>query len=82
MRTLIPLAFRVVVGDGGNDVCPAQRLRFHDVLFVRQGYQLEDFISSGLFRETRIYINSPVVYFTDASAVEANMEIPTTKKSC
>lgn len=31
----------IYVGDGSNDLCPAQALMRHDVLFVRAGYGLD-----------------------------------------
>jgi hypothetical protein len=64
-----------LVGDGGNDVCPAQRLRFHDTLFVREGYQLEEHIKSGMFRDIPIFINARIIYFKDGDEIAANMKI-------
>ena len=63
-------------------MCPAQRLRFHDTLFVRRGYQLDEFIRAGMFRGMPIFINARIVYFTDANPIESNMEIPSTETSC
>lgn len=40
------------VGDGGNDLCPAQSLGPQDVVFVRAGYALEKLLQDPQVQQT------------------------------
>jgi pyridoxal phosphate phosphatase PHOSPHO2 len=42
----------VYVGDGGNDLCPAQSMGPEDILFVRAGYGLEKLLQDPAVRAT------------------------------
>jgi pyridoxal phosphate phosphatase PHOSPHO2 len=40
------------VGDGGNDLCPAQSLGADDVVFVRAGYALDKMLQDPAVKDT------------------------------
>lgn len=54
------------VGDGGNDLCPAQSLGPSDVVFVRAGYALEKLLKDPAVRAT---LEAQVHVWTDASEI-------------
>lgn len=40
------------MGDGGNDLCPAQSMGPEDVVFVRAGYALDKLLQNAAVRAT------------------------------
>lgn len=42
----------VYVGDGSNDLCPAQALRPSDIVFIRQGYALDNLMQDAAVAAT------------------------------
>jgi pyridoxal phosphate phosphatase PHOSPHO2 len=56
------------VGDGGNDLCPAQSLGPDDVVFVRAGYALEKLLQDPAVRAT---VTARVHVWNDAAELPA-----------
>lgn len=56
------------VGDGGNDLCPAQSLGPEDVVFVRAGYALEKLLQDP---EVQATVTARVHVWSDAAELPA-----------
>jgi pyridoxal phosphate phosphatase PHOSPHO2 len=54
------------VGDGGNDLCPAQSMGPDDILFVRAGYALEKMLQEPAVRTT---VKAKVHVWTSAAEI-------------
>ena len=52
-----------------NDVCPAQRLGEHDILFVRKGYELATAIKFGYYGGRPVDIKAKIKYFNSAKTM-------------